>query len=324
MSFIFVGLLVGIYFGGFTQAVQAEEKEVYAMNVVVSGNEFWIESKEALKNIEKAYGVKIKYGGPLGTNVTEQLADLDTYYAEEIDGLILNPVVPHAEISIVNKLVEAGIPVVTIWNDVPDSKRLCYLTAPNRQQGQITGEYLAKRMGYKGKCVISYSHAGSVEQEARAQGYKDVIEKYLDMELVGMIEDKYDSAIGARELSPLLVKHPDIKAVMGCNNRSGVGAVTSLREMGYEPNEVLVSTSGFDVDVLDLIKKEWISTGCAFHSYFLTVLAFNILYAYNHDLIYPTTMTLKEYGIGFPFPDVIGIPIELITKENADAYYRLK
>lgn len=324
MLFICVGLVVGISFGEFTQVVQAKKKEVYAMNVIVSGNEFWVECKQAFENIGKVYGVETRYGGPLGTDVTEQIADLDTYLAEEIDGLILNPVVPAAEVSITNKLIEAGIPVVCLLNDVPDSKRLAAFVTPNELSAGKAGEYLAKRMGYKGKCVISYSHAGSVEQERRAQGYKDVIEKYPDMELVGVIEDKYDSTIGARDLKPLLVKYPDIKAVMGCNNRSGVGAAIALREMGYKPNEVLVSTWGFDVDVVQLIKEEWVHAGCAERSYYMTVLAFNVLYAYNHNLIYPTTMPWKKHGITLPFPDITGIPTVLVTKENADAFRRLK
>jgi ribose transport system substrate-binding protein len=299
----------------------AMEKEVYAMNVVVSGVPFWIDTKDAWADLGEASGIKTTYGGPLDTDSAKQIADIDTLIAEEIDGLVIAPTNSEALVPSIDRAVEAGIPVITYLVDSPKSKRLCNVTSALEESSHIIGEYAAKMMGYKGKCIIQYAVPGHEEQEGRAQGFKDIIEKYPGMEFVTLVENKYDENIGAQNIKPLLVAHPDVKAIFGCNSRTGVGAAIALREMGYKPGEVIVTGWDYDEDALDLIKEGWIQATGAQHSAFMTSVCFSILYMYNRGLLYPRSLSWEDRGVN-PTPDIIKIPIMLVTKENVDAFYR--
>lgn len=229
-----------------TKAV--EEKQVFAMNVIVSGVPFWIDTKDAWAEIGEVIGVETRFGGPLDANSAEQIADIDTLIAEEIDGLIIAPTDSAALVPSINKAVDAGIPVVTYLIDAPDSKRLTYVTSALEESSHIVGEFVAKETGYKGKAIIQIAEAGNQEQEGRAQGFKDIIEKYPGMELVGIVENKYDENIGARDIKAMLVVNPDVKFIFGANSRTGVGAAIALREMGYKPGEVIVTGWDYDED----------------------------------------------------------------------------
>jgi len=110
-------------------------------------------------------GVETRWGGPLGTDVSEQLANMDTYIAQRVDGIIILPVDSAALTPTINRAVEADIPVVTFLSDSADSKRLCFVTSPLRESTHVGGEYLAKILGYEGKVAISYAVAGHDEQE---------------------------------------------------------------------------------------------------------------------------------------------------------------
>lgn len=321
-----LAICIALALGGFSQITQAQEKEVYAINVAVSHLPVWSDARDAQKVIEKVYGVKVIYGGPTSLDVAEQTADIDTLIAEEVAGIILYPADPVALAPAINRAVEAGIPVVTFFSDVPNSKRLVTITVSYEKTAEIQAEIIAKLLGYKGKVVVSLSSVGQLTEEWRLQGYKTVIGKYPDMELVGIVQDAFDPGIGAREIKPLLVLHPDIKAIMGTNSRSGIGAVMALRESGYKPGEVLVLACDYDEDTLDLIKEGWIQVSNANRNSYVTALAFSVLYQYNHGrngLIYPKAMPWEKYGV-HGIGEKIEIPLVVITKENVDAFYRVE
>ena len=117
-------ILGGVLSGGFSSAAVAQEKEIYMMIANWSGDAFWIDAREGLEEVGKLLGVDTRFTGPLDSDLTKQIADMDTAIAIGVKGIIIPPVDPEALVPAINRAVEAGIPVVTFLNDAPNSKRL--------------------------------------------------------------------------------------------------------------------------------------------------------------------------------------------------------
>lgn len=313
-----VGLLMGVLFGGLT----AYAKETYVLDVAACENPFWIDARQTFDAIEGVYPVDTKVGGTLSVDVGSQIANMDTYIAEEVDGIIISPIEGASLADAINRAVEAGIPVVTWLNDSVGSKRLSFVTSPFEESTEAGGEYIADLLGYKGKCVISLALVGHEEQQGRAQGYKNIINKYPGMELVAVIEDHYDERTGANLLKGVLTKHPDVKAIFGCNARSGKGAQIAVQEMGYKQGEIKIAAFDYAEDTLDGIRDGWIQCSHAQRSAYQVLHCFQLLYAYNHGLLYPQKGKWKEYGVpSAPVVEVVNIT--LIDPENYEAFYRV-
>lgn len=70
-----------------------------------------------------------------------------------------------------------------------------------------------------------------------------------------------------------------------------------------------------------MIKEGWIQASAAQQSAYMTNLCFTILYLHKHGILYPSSLPWERYGVR-PVPEIIKVPIALVTKENVNAFYR--
>lgn len=106
-----------------TKAV-SDEEYIY---VSCMGNlEFFNAHKFGWKWAGERLGVKTTYVGPSEYDLDAMVAAFDQAIARQPKGIVVFAVEP-ALTPQINKAVEAGIPVVTILGDLPDSKRLTFV-----------------------------------------------------------------------------------------------------------------------------------------------------------------------------------------------------
>ena len=171
--------------------------------------------------------------------------------------------------------------------------------------------------------IVLIGTAGSEEQQRRANGFKEAVGKFSSMKVVDVIEDKFDASTGAQNLKASLQRQGKVQYIFGCNSRSAAAAKLALEESGYKPGEVVITGWDYDDDVLALIDNGWVLASAAQQSNFMSQLAFNILYAHVNNYLYAPSLNLKEHGVS-PVPTEIDVPITLITKKNAAAYFKRK
>jgi len=323
--FIYAGVLISVILGLSVCITEAKEKEIYVMEVYVSGVPYWIDARDGLRKAAELLGVEARFAGPTTWNIGEQTADMDTYIAQGVDGIILCPTDSEAMIPAIDRAVEAGIPVATLGDDAPRSKRFVYVDTEQYRAGKIGGEYLVEILGEKDevKVGISMGGAGQRAQELRVAGYKDVIAKYPNMKVVSIVEDKFDYAAGFQEVKSMLVAHPDVDAIVGTNATSGACIAGSLREAGYKPGEVKVVAFDKNEDVLNLVKEGWITGTVVQRTYWQGFLALHLVYWQKHGFLYPARMEWEKKGVP-PVPNYVDTGIVIATKDNVESFYAKK
>ncbi len=298
------------------------KERTLAMNVVVSTVPFWIESREMWTRLDESEpSVKVSYGGPDNTDAQKQVEELDGLVARGLDGLVIAPADSKSLKPKIDAIAAKGIPVITYLVDAPGSKRLTYITSELEPAGEKIARFVADRIGRKGKIIISLGESGSDEQEARARGIRNAIRTFQGMSVAGTVEDKFDENVGSEQIKALLAKHKDIKAIVGCNSRSAIGAMVALKELGFKPGQVAVTGWDFDNEIVDGIKAGWVHASVAQNSEFMTYLAFTILKGYKDGLLNPTSAD-AIFKRASSLPDKIVVPVSLIDKQNAEDYRR--
>ena len=129
---------------------EAEESRVYESQyemIVGSGkNEFWQAIYESAKKTAENHNAYLEFhASDMGTGYNE-IDYMEISIAAGVDGIILEFNGEEALKKEIDKAEAAGIPVITIMNDAPDSKRQSFVGVNDYQMGQAYGEQVAALM----------------------------------------------------------------------------------------------------------------------------------------------------------------------------------
>jgi len=264
-------------------ATQGAQDEEYVMVGVSVGNAYWIDARSGVHDAGRDLGVKSTFTGPQGSDVKQQVDSLETAISRKAKGIILSPAEPEAVVPVINKAVAAGIPVITVDTDSPNSQRYCFIGTGNYQAGVIGGKLLAEAIGGKGKVGL-LTIPGQWNLEERIRGYKDAFKDHPQIEIVKIGNDKAEESQAAAEAKSMLQANPDL-AGFGCVDASGgVGAAVAVRDAGKKGVVKIIAMDRNDA-TLDFIKEGFIQASLAQRTYTMAYLATQMLYDLNHNRI---------------------------------------
>ena len=292
-------------------------KDQYVYGTVLSSIDFFLDTKNGLAAAEKDLGVKTKFVGPADYNVNALLQALDQAMAEKPAGVILlgweESLVPE-----INKLVEAGIPVVTTTADLPTSKRLAFIGADNYQWGISMGKKLIEMTGGKGTyAVLRDPSLGNVKQ--RFEGLTEYVKANSELELVAEENDRSDIQTATQAASALIQKYPDLTAFVALTGVAGPGAATALRDAG-KAGKIKVLAVNRDPVVLKAIEDGEITAAFAENPSLETYYAIQMLDAIRCGSVFITPDD-KAAGI-VPIPSYVDTGVNVITQANVNAFKR--
>jgi len=222
-------------------------------------------------NGDRGLAITCRLAGPATTDNTAQLSELETLLAsDQVDCLGIESPLPDAFVDIINKYVDAGIPVFSQNADVPDSKRFAFFALNEVDSGKANGIETANLVKANGLSVGtigmgSGSPAGPWAQDRMTgfmQGYQSVFPDATFAQdpknglPVGSPDFTIQEAID--QVGPYFQGNPDVNLFF--HTDQGVeGVATVIEQQG---NTGKVWTSGFNVSlpILDFIDKGVILT----------------------------------------------------------------
>lgn len=147
------------------------------------------------------------------SHVREQLVALDEILKEDINGLIISPFNDERIIKKVNEISDAGIPVVTVNTDLPDSKRIAYVGSDTFKGGQTAGGLMGLFTKGKAEVGIITGSRNVHGHEERIEGFKNIISKnYPDIQIEAIEECHDDDYKSYEAIQRMLIEHPGITA----------------------------------------------------------------------------------------------------------------
>lgn len=230
-------------------AVDPNEEYIY---VSAMGNlEFFNAHKYGWEWAGEELGVKTTYVGPAEYDMNAMVAAFDQAIAKKPKGICVFAVEPVLAPSI-DKAVDAGIPVVTILGDLPETKRLAFVGSYQHDLGYTGGKAIAEALEGKGKVAI-LSIPGVGMFDAREQGFRDAFKEYPEIEVVQVGDTKADTVTSVNVAKDILQRNPDLAAFVGTDSTGGIGAATAVEEAGMV-GKVKVVSMDRNSDILQKIK----------------------------------------------------------------------
>jgi len=245
----------------------------------------------------------------------KQVNDVEDLMVKGIDALVIlahdsAPLTP-----VVKKAYDKGIYVVSVDRGLTEQAQNVYIAGDNPGLGRVSAEWMAKAMGGKGEMVVIEGIPCVINSE-RVDTFKETLAKKAPaIKILDSQPGNWDTQKALEIMTNYLQKFKKIDAVWCQDDDMLVGVLQAYKESGRSDIKVFLGGAGSKV----MIKKVMDGDPLV-----------------KADVTYPPSMiasgiSLAIYGArnqplaGFyqgKIPSQIILAAELVTKENAKAYYQ--
>lgn len=262
-------------------------------------------------------GVKATYTGPAEYDMNAMSAAFDQAIARQPKGIAVFGVEPVLQPQI-DKAVEAGIPVVTILGDIPESRRMAFVGSSQYELGYKGGQKLAEALGGAGKiAILSIPGVGMFDD--REEGYRAAFNDYPEIEVVQVGDTKADSVTALSAAKDILQRFPDLAAFAATDSTGGMAAATAVEEAG-KAGEVKVVSMDRNSDVLQKIKDGIVTGTVAQNDAAMAFWALQYLYNYNYNQAPLTSDNVAANALAAPSSVIMAA--NYVDASNLDYYLK--
>src|ERR1700743_2839819 len=133
---------------GCTRHSKSEQYYLIATNTAVP---YWETAADGFAAAGAQYGASVDTRGPAGLNPQAEVDEFKAMVARKPAGILVS--VSNAKLMApeIDAAIAAGIPVITIDSDAPESKRLYFIGTNNLEAGRLGGRRLTAKLNGKGK-----------------------------------------------------------------------------------------------------------------------------------------------------------------------------
>ena len=291
--------------------------QLYIEVSAAGSSEYWSDHKLGLKLAGEALGVKTEYVGPAGYDLDAMATALEQAIAMKPQGLLVAGFEPLL-VPVINKAVDAGIPVVTVDADLPESKRIAFVGTGNYQAGYESGKLMAKAIGGKGKIAVT-SMPGAYNLQERVRGLKAAIAPYPGIEVVQVADTQGDIIAITQVCVTLLQKYPDLAGIASVEAIGGLGAATAVREAG-KIGAVKIIAMDRSNEVLQGIRDGVIEATVVQQTALMPLYGLQILYNV-HNIPIPISKDNPKAGVPAA-PTLIDTGVIIVDKGNCEYFMR--
>jgi ribose transport system substrate-binding protein len=292
-------------------------EQLYIEVSAAGGTEYWSDHKLGLKRAGEALGVRTEYLGPATYDLEAMATALEQAIAKKPQGLLIAGFEPIL-VQVINKAVDAGIPVVTVDADLPDSKRIAFVGTGNYQAGIVSGKLAAAALNGAGKIVVT-SMPGAHNLQQRVLGVRDALASSPGIEIVQVLDTQGDTIAVTQKCVAVLQKHPDLAAFVSVEAIGGVGAATAVREAG-KVGTVRIIAMDRSNDVLQNIRDGVIHATLVQQTILMPQYGLQILYNLNNHPM-PISRDNKKAGVSGA-PILIDTGVVVVDKNNCELFLR--
>ncbi len=286
----------------------------YVFVTMITGHPFWTEIKQGMQDAAGQLGVKFEFRGPLEWDAAAQASQVEQLIITKPAGFIVGQYDPSMTPSI-NKAVEAGIPVVTIDSDAPESKRSTFIGPDHYKIGWSYGKWMSEALDGKGEIGLLTAVAQTNLNE-RIRGVEEYFAAHApEMKVVAIEDNMGDDQKSADKAKAIIQAHPDVDGLI-CINGTGSGIAVAVKEMD-KVGKIKVLTSDVSDPLLQGILDGAIQATAFQNIYLEGYYSVKILY----DIVNGNLDGVPGIDVGVNMsPPVIEPGVFFITKDNAASF----
>lgn len=254
---IILGILftAGVAFG--CNRGQSEQEQgnqlVIGATMLSMQNEFIVNISDEMEKKAESLGVELVLVDA-ERSALKQVEQVESFIAQGVDAIILNPCEVEASSAAVQKAKAANIPIINV-NSATSAAPTAFVGSDDTESGRIAMKHIAEKLGGKGNLFVIHGYMGQAAQIQRDKGAKEVLKAYPGMKLVAEQTGEWDRAKAMSLTENWIQSHGNqIDAIFAHNDEMGLGAVKALENANLNDKVVVVSIDAI-ADAVQAVKK---------------------------------------------------------------------
>ena len=180
-----------------------------------------------------------------------QLKAIRNFILQEVDYIVLDPIVETGWDGVLQEAKDAGIPVILSDRYIETADQdlyTCWVGSDTEKQGRRAGEWLAaylenrRRDEEEIQIVTLQGTMGSTAQIGRTEGFEQILEQHDNWTMLDRQTGDFTQAKGEEVMEGFLQTYEDIDVVICENDNMAFGAVEAIHKAG--------KTCGPDGDII--------------------------------------------------------------------------
>jgi ribose transport system substrate-binding protein len=302
---------------GCTRHSKSEQYYLIATNTAVP---YWKSAAAGFAAAGAEYGVSVDTRGPAGLNPQAEVDEFKAMVARKPAGILVSVANSKLLVPEIDAAIAAGIPVITMDSDSPESKRLYFIGTNNLEAGRLGGRRVASQLNGKGN-VVFFTNPGQPNLDERLKGYQDIFATYPGIKVVEVFDIKADAGTALDQAGVYLARTGPAKidGFICLDSRSGSNVAEAFKRRSIT-GRVLIAMD-VDTDTLQLVGDGTIDSTISQKPYTMAFLGLKALDDIHH---YPVKPLGGDYGLdpNSPFPAFVDTGVALIDKTNLDPLLR--
>lgn len=268
-------------------------------------NEFVVNVADEIEKKGKELGVKLVLVDA-ERSALKQVEQVESFIAQKVDAIILNPCEVEASSPAVEKAKAAGIPIVNV-NSETNAAPSAFVGSDDVESGKIAMRYISEKLGGQGNVLIIHGYMGQAAQIQRDKGAKEILAEDSGLKLLAEQTGQWDRAKAMSLTENWIQSYGNqINAIFAQNDEMGMGAVKALTDAGLKDKVIVVSIDAIP-DALQAVNKGN-----------LDATVFQNAVEQGSKSIETALKLIK----GEEVETKVLIPFELVTKENVSEYLK--
>lgn len=292
------------------------KKERYYLVSTNTGVGYWKTAAAGFQKAGAEYGVTAEIRGPATFNPQGEVEAFRSVVALKPTGILVSVSNSKLMASEIDAAIAAGIPVITMDSDSPESKRLYFIGTNNLEAGRLGGHRVAAQLNGKGN-VAFFSNPGQPNLDERLKGYNEVFAAYPGIKVVEVFDMKGDTGAAMDKTGEYLARtgpgRLDAIVCLESSSAKDVGEVFKRRKV----KDRLLVAMDLQVGTLLLVKDGTIDSTISQKPYAMGLLGLKALDEIHH---YPVKRLDEDYRLDpfAAFPAFVDTGVSLVDKTNVD------
>ena len=179
-----------------------------------------------------------------------QIKAIRSFIQQDVDYIVVAPVVETGWEAVLQEAQEAGIPVILSdrMMDVDESLYECWVGGNFIKEGETAGNWLADYLKAQGRdgedinIVTLQGTIGASAQVGRTEGFGNILKQHDNWKMLDMQTGEFTQAKGQEVMESFLKSYDDIDVVICENDNEAFGAIDAIKAAG--------KTCGPDGDII--------------------------------------------------------------------------
>ncbi len=215
--------------------------------------EWTVAQREQVEEGCRKYGLKLVYLDAQN-QAAKQVRDIEDLVTKKVDLIIIATWFAEAIAPAVREVNKARIPIVVLSSDLVGGVEYnAHITTDSLDTGRDVGKAVVKALNGKGRVVQIEGKPGSVVNQLRGKGFREVVDMEKDIKIIAHVIANYERVQALKAMEDILQAQRNIDAVYCHNDDMALGVMQAFREGGRKGEAKIYGVDGIQAEALQEI-----------------------------------------------------------------------